>query len=260
MLNRFANPARFMRASGKALPWLGAATGFVLAGRPVLVACRGAARLSAGRNGADHVHPCAGRVDGAVDLSVHRGFERGRAGLAASARRDRGAGGGAGRGGFHPCLPRDRLALGAADVGRVVGMGRAADLGAGAVFPVSRLYRAGERVRRPQPRRARRGALGPGRRRQPADHQVLGRLVEYAAPARQRRADGGTGDRAVDAAAAAGDGGRVYAAVLMAAAAAHADRPQPAQVRGAAGPCPGDVRDADIGTDRAIPAARPALR
>lgn len=31
MLTRFANPARFMRASGKALPWLGAATGFVLA-------------------------------------------------------------------------------------------------------------------------------------------------------------------------------------------------------------------------------------
>jgi heme exporter protein C len=31
MLTRFANPARFMRASGKALPWLGATTGAVLA-------------------------------------------------------------------------------------------------------------------------------------------------------------------------------------------------------------------------------------
>ena len=31
MLTRFANPARFMRASGKALPWLGAATAAVLA-------------------------------------------------------------------------------------------------------------------------------------------------------------------------------------------------------------------------------------
>jgi heme exporter protein C len=30
MLTRFANPARFMRASGKALPWLGAATSCVL--------------------------------------------------------------------------------------------------------------------------------------------------------------------------------------------------------------------------------------
>jgi len=30
MLTRFANPARFMRASGKALPWLGAATALVL--------------------------------------------------------------------------------------------------------------------------------------------------------------------------------------------------------------------------------------
>jgi heme exporter protein C len=31
MLTRFANPARFMRVSGKALPWLGAATALVLA-------------------------------------------------------------------------------------------------------------------------------------------------------------------------------------------------------------------------------------
>jgi heme exporter protein C len=32
MLTRFANPARFMRVSGRALPWLGAATALVLAG------------------------------------------------------------------------------------------------------------------------------------------------------------------------------------------------------------------------------------
>src|SRR5436309_13640576 len=31
MLTRFANPARFMRASGAALPWLGAGTAWVLA-------------------------------------------------------------------------------------------------------------------------------------------------------------------------------------------------------------------------------------
>ena len=60
----------------------------------------------------------------------------------------------------------------------------------------------------PKPRRARRLAAGAGRRRQPADHQVLGRLVEHVAPAGQRRAARRPDDRAVDAAAAAGHGGR----------------------------------------------------
>ena len=64
--------------------------------------------------------------------------------LADIAARSRGA---AGRG-LHARLPGHRLALGRADVGHLVGVGCAADLGAGAVLPLSRLYRAGERVRR----------------------------------------------------------------------------------------------------------------
>ena len=123
-----------------------------------------------------------------VGLSVRRGRERCRAGVAPSARRDRGAGGGADRRRLHPRLPRDRVAVGPADVGHLVGVGRAADLGAGAVLSLSRLYRAGERVRRSGARRARRVGAGAGRGGQPADHQVLGRLVEHAAPAGERRA------------------------------------------------------------------------
>ena len=80
-----------------------------------------------------------------------------------------------------------RLALGQADVGHLVGVGRAADLGADPVLPLSRLHRAARRLRGPGARRARRRDPGPGRRGQPADHQVLGRLVEHAAPARQHR-------------------------------------------------------------------------
>src|SRR4029077_19366098 len=38
-------------------------------------------------------------------------------------------------------------------------------------------------VEAPPPRRPRGGGAHAGRRRQPADHQVLGRLVEHAAPA-----------------------------------------------------------------------------
>ena len=67
--------------------------------------------------------------------------------------RHRGAGGGAAGRGLHPDLPRLRLALGRADVGHLVGVGRAAHLGAGAVLSLSRLHRAGERLRRSDARR-----------------------------------------------------------------------------------------------------------
>ena len=89
---------------------------------------------------------------------------------------------------LHLPRPRHRLALGPADVGHLVGVGRAADLGAGAVLPLSRLHRPASTRSTIRPA-ARAPALDPGagRRRQPADHQVLGRLVEHAAPAGQRR-------------------------------------------------------------------------
>ena len=48
---------------------------------------------------------------------------------------------------LHLCLPRHRVAVGPPDVGHLVGVGRPADLGADPVLSLSRLYRAGERVR-----------------------------------------------------------------------------------------------------------------
>src|SRR6185437_14987037 len=53
------------------------------------------------------------------------------------------------------------------------------------------------------------------RRRQPADHQILGRLVEHAAPAGQHHADR-IDDRPLDAVAAFGHGDGVHAAVCRA--------------------------------------------
>src|SRR5207253_2936262 len=86
------------------------------------------------------------------------------------------------------------LIVGPPDVGRLVGLGCAADLGAGPVLSLSGLHRAGERVRRAEPRRKGRLGAGAGRSRQPADRQVLGRLVEHPAPAGECRATRRTQD------------------------------------------------------------------
>ena len=72
------------------------------------------------------------------------------------ARRRGAEGGGAARRGVHLHLPRHRLALGQADVGHLLGVGRAPDLGAGAVHSLSRPHRAMARDRRSGPRGARR--------------------------------------------------------------------------------------------------------
>ena len=71
------------------------------------------------------------------------------AGLAPSAGRSGRGGDRPGRRRLHRALPRHRQPVGQADVGRLVGVGRAADLGAGPVLPLSRPHRAGARVRRP---------------------------------------------------------------------------------------------------------------
>ena len=156
-------------------------------GRPV---CRGsmallrrAARLSAGRDGQDHVSACAGGLDGDLRLCRH---DRGRArhaGLAPSACRRGAEGRGAARRGFHLHLPRHRLALGQADVGDLLGVGRPPDFGAGAVHSLSRPHRALARDRRSGPRGQSGGDPDARRRGRSADHQILGRLVEHAASA-----------------------------------------------------------------------------
>ena len=58
----YANPANFMRLSGRLLPWLAACTVVCLAVGLYLTLLRRARRLPAGRDGAHHVHPRAGRL------------------------------------------------------------------------------------------------------------------------------------------------------------------------------------------------------
>ena len=129
---------------------------------------------------------------------------------------------GAARRGLHADLPRHRLAVGRADVGHMVGVGRAAHLGAGAVLPLSRLYRAGERLRRSDARRARGRDPGAGRRRQSADHQILGRLVEHAASAGEHVPPRRPDHRGLDAVAAVHDGAGLHAVLRHVAAGADA--------------------------------------
>ena len=128
------------------------------------------------------------------------------AGLAPPAGRCLAEGGRADRGRLHPDLPRHRRAVGQADVGRLLGLGRAPDLGARAVPDVLRRAGAVARHRGSRPGRARRRDPDARRRGQPADHQVLGRLVEHPAPAGLGVPARRTDDPPVDALAAARDG------------------------------------------------------
>ena len=74
--------------------------------------------------------------------------------------------------------------LGPADVGHLLGVGRAHDLGAGPALPLLRLHRAAQRDRGSAPRRPRVRAARARRRGQHADHLFLGAVVEHAAPGR----------------------------------------------------------------------------
>ena len=76
------------------------------------------------------------------------------------------------------------------------------------------------------PSRAARGRRHPdaGRRAQPADHQILGRLVEHAASAGVGDADGRPFARPGVPDSVAGDGGRLFAAVRHAASGGDAQR------------------------------------
>ena len=113
----------------------------------------------------------------------------------------------------HRAVPGHRQPVGQADVGHLVGVGRAADQRAGAVLPVSRPYRADPRLRRPGARRPGGGDPGAGRGDQPADHQVQRRLVEHAASAGDHHADRGAGHACGHAVAAAGVHARLHADV-----------------------------------------------
>src|SRR5207247_2238106 len=136
------------------------------------------------------------------------------------------------RRGVHVSRAGDGLAVGPADVGHLLGMGCAADLGPDPVFDVSRPDRAVAGGRRSLARRARRGDPDAGRRDQSADHQILGGLVEYAASAGLGDANRRTHARPRLFDSAAGDGGGVFIAVRHAASRGDAQRdPAPAGAR-----------------------------
>ena len=181
-MSNLANPTVFVDLTRRALPWLAAATAALFA-VGLTLSFMAPPDYQQGETRQDHVSARAGGLD--VDLRLRRhGARRARhARLAPSAGRRGAEGRGAARRGLHLHLPRHRLAVGQADVGNLLGMGRAPDLGAGAVPPLSRPDRAVAGDRGPGPGGARGGDPHPGRLRQPADHQILGRLVEHAASA-----------------------------------------------------------------------------
>ena len=198
-------------------------TAILLADRPLPIG-DGARRLPAGRHREDHVHPRAECV--AVDVRLGRDERRGarHAGVAASARRRRRQGRRPDRRCLHVSRAGHGLAVGPADVGHLLGMGCAADLGADPVSDVSRPDRAVAGGRGSLARRARRRGPDAGRRHQPADHQILGRLVEHAASAGFGVPDGRADTRPRLSDSAAGDGAGVFAVVPDAASGGDAQR------------------------------------
>ena len=142
----------------------------------------GAGRLSAGRDRPHHVHPRAGGLAGDVAAIGHGDLGAGalvwRHPLADA--RGSAAAPWAPR---SPSWPRHRLVWGKP----MWGAWWVWDARLTSVLVLFFLYLGYialvQRLRRRAARPARRGDPGAGRRRQPADHQVLGRVVEHAAPA-----------------------------------------------------------------------------
>ena len=147
-LSDLANPTKFLALDR---PPAAVAGGLdrARAGRRPLSGLHRAGGLPAGHHGADHVHPRAVRL--AVHDVLHADGALGarHAGLAPSAGRRRAEGRRADRRRLHRAGAGHRLDLGQADVGHLVGVGRAADLGLRAVPDVSRHHRADARARRP---------------------------------------------------------------------------------------------------------------
>ena len=202
-----ANPTRFLSIVNRLLPWLAAAT--------VLVFAFGLARIMNApddyQQGATVKIMYPARAGGLARHDVLGRDDRRRArhaGLAASAVGRRRQGGGADRHRLHLHLPDHRLALGPPDLGHLLGVGRQADLDAGAVPALSR--RAGALLDRgrSRPRFARGGHPGAGRRHQYSDHQVFRGILEHAASAGLAVPQGRLGHRSLDPHSAAGHGRR----------------------------------------------------
>ncbi len=127
LTTRFANPGQFFASRVVAYAVVCGIERVFIRRRTLPRAFSLAAGLPAGRDGAHHVHPCACRVDGDDDLRRDgRGGGRGpcRAPCAGGCVLRRGRAGGRCARSAVPC---DRQHLGPSDLGRVVGMGCAAD-------------------------------------------------------------------------------------------------------------------------------------
>jgi heme exporter protein C len=136
-----ANPTRFLTLVNRVLPWLVAATILAFAFGLVRVVHAPDDYQQGATVKIMFLHVPAAWLGmmgwGRDDASRAR-----HAGMAPSAGRRRRQSGGTDRRGIHIHLPRHRLAVGPADLGHLLGVGRTADFGAGAVPALSRRDRA----------------------------------------------------------------------------------------------------------------------
>ena len=146
MISRLANPKRFMRVSGAALPALAVMTPLVLLVGLYIALFVAPPDYQQGESvRIMYVHvPAAIMAEGVYYFVVAASFvalvwRHPLAEIGGQAAAPLGAA-------FTLVCLVTGYAVGPADVGHVVGVGRPADVGPGAVFSVSRLYRAGQRV------------------------------------------------------------------------------------------------------------------
>src|SRR5437016_1212662 len=185
---------------------IGAALTLGLRGGALHRLFRRADRRAAGRGLPHHLHPRPGGVDVDVHLRGDGVLGGHRPGLQHAALAHDGERPGADRRAVHLHRAVDRLVLGQADLGHLVGLGRAPHLGADPAVPVLRLHGAAGGDRRPATSGTRRRAARDRRRCECPDHLLLGTVVEHAAPGRVRQPDPGSEHGGDDADRDAGHG------------------------------------------------------
>src|SRR5436189_124620 len=180
--------------------------GRALRGGPLHRLVRRADRRAAGRGLPHHLHSRPGGVDVDVHLRGDGVLGGHRPGFQHAALAHDGERAGAHRRAVHLHRAVDRLVLGQADLGHLVGLGRVPHLGADPAVPVLRLHGAAGGDRRPATSRTRRSAARDRRRGERPDHLLLGTVVEHAAPGRVRQPDPGAEHGGDDADRDAGHG------------------------------------------------------